>query len=125
LLFGLVPALHASKPDLYGRAKDDPSSPPPAHLTRLRRLVAGQVMLSVLLLACAGLLVQSVRGATSADMGYPLARISVVDLQVPGGEKRQAQAAVNVTLARVRELPGVEAAAIGGGGWPGYLPPSA
>jgi putative ABC transport system permease protein len=125
LLFGLVPALHASKPDLYGRAKDDPSSPPPAHLARLRRLVAGQVMLSVVLLACAGLLVQSVRRGTSADMGYPLERIYVADLQVPGGEKRQAQAAFDGALARVRELPGVEAAAIGGGGWPGYLPQSA
>ena len=125
LLFGLVPALHASKPDLYGRAKDDPSSPPPAHLARLRRLVAGQVMLSVLLLACAGLLLQSVRSATSADMGYPLDRSYVADLHLPGAEKRQAQAAYVRLLTRVRELPGVEAAALGGGGGPGYLPQSA
>jgi predicted lysophospholipase L1 biosynthesis ABC-type transport system permease subunit len=87
LLFGLVPALHASKADLYGRAKDDPSSPSSMHFARLRRLVAGQVMLSVVLLACAGLLVQSVRSGTSADMGYPLDRVYVADLQVPGARR--------------------------------------
>jgi putative ABC transport system permease protein len=125
VLFGLVPARHASKQDLYGRAKDDPSSPPPAHLARLRRLVAGQVMLSALLLACAGLLLQTVRNATSTDMGYPLDRIYVADLHLSGGEKGQAQAAFERVLSRVRGLPGVEAAALGGGGWPGYLPQSA
>jgi len=125
VLFGLVPALHASKQDLYGRAKDDPSSPPPAHLARLRRLVAGQVMLSALLLACAGLLAQTVRNATSADMGYPLDRVYVADLHLSGAEKGQAPAAFERVLSRVRELPGVEAAALGGGGWPGFLPQSA
>lgn len=125
LLFGLAPALHASEPDLYGRAKDDPWSPPPAHLSRLRHLVAGQVMLSVVLLACAGLLVQTVRNATSADMGYPLDRSYVADLDLAGADKEQVQPAFERVLSRVRELPGVEAAALGGGGWPGYLPPSA
>ena len=125
LLFGLVPALHAAKQDLYSGAKDDPSSPPPAHLARLRRLVAGQVMLSALLLACAGLLVQTVRSATSADMGYPLDRVYVADLHLSGAEKGQAQPAFERVLSRVRGLPGVEAAALGGGGWPGYLPQSA
>lgn len=125
LLFGLVPALHASKPDLYGRAKEDPSSPPPAHLARLRRLVAGQVMLSVVMLACAGLLVQTVRGATSTDMGHPLDRVYVADLQVPGAEKRQAQAAFESALTHVRQLPGVEAAALSRVVGPGYLSQSA
>lgn len=125
LLFGLVPALHASKPDLYGRAKDDPWSPPPAHLARLRRLVAGQVMLSALLLACAGLLLQTVRNATSADLGYPLERSYVADLNLSGVQEGQVQAAYFRLLARVRELPGVEAAALSGGIGPGYLPPSA
>ncbi|HEV7502366.1 MAG TPA: FtsX-like permease family protein, partial [Vicinamibacteria bacterium] len=125
LLFGLLPALHASKQDLYSRAKDDPSSPPPAHLARLRRLVAGQVMLSALLLACAGLLVQTVRNATSADMGYPLDRAYVAGLSLSGTEKGQAPAAFERVLSRVRELPGVEAAALEGGNWPGYLPQSA
>jgi predicted permease len=125
LLFGLIPALHASRHDLYSRAKDDPSSPPPAHLARLRHLVAGQVMLSALLLACAGLLVQTVRSATSADMGFPLDRVFVADLQLSGAAKGQAQAAFERVLSRVRALPGVEAAALGGGGWPGYLPQSA
>jgi hypothetical protein len=121
----LLPALHASKQDLYSRAKDDPSSPPPAHLARLRRLVAGQVMLSALLLACAGLLVQTVRHATSADMGYPLDRAYVAGLSLSGTEKGQAPAAFERVLSRVRELPGVEAAALEGGNWPGYLPQSA
>jgi len=124
VLFGLAPALHASRQDLYGRAKDDQGAPPPAHLARLRRLVVGQVALSTLLLAIAGLLMQTVRAATSSDLGYPLERAYVADLDLSGVEKGQVQPALDRVLGRVRELPGVEAAAMGAGGWPEYLPQS-
>ena len=125
VLFGLLPALHASKQDLYGRSRDDPSSPPPAHLARLRRLVAGQVALSAVLLGCAALLVQTVRKVTSAELGYPLERAYVADLDLSGAQKEEVQPAFERALGRARDLPGVEAAALGGGGWPGYLPSSA
>jgi len=57
-------------------------------------------------------------------MGHPLDRVYVVDLHISGAQKGQAQPAFERVLSRIRELPGVEAAAVGGGGWPGYLPQS-
>ncbi len=125
LLFGLVPALHASKPDLYGGAKDESSSPTSVHVSRLRALVAGQVMLSTLLLACAGLLVQTVRNASSGGPGYPLDRVYVTDLDLSRADKSAVQPAFDRVVRHVRAMPGVEAAAVGGGGWPDFLPSSA
>jgi predicted permease len=124
LLFGLAPALHAARPDLYAGARDDPSSPPPAHIARLRALLAGQVMLSTLLLSGAGLLVQTVRNATSADPGHPIDRVLLARLDLSGGDNAQVTASFERVVDHVRGLPGVESAALGGPGWPGYLPQS-
>jgi predicted permease len=124
LLFGLMPALHAANQELYGSGKDDSTSPPPADMTRLRRLVAGQVMLSAVLLSGAGLLMQTVRNATSADVGHPLDRTYVADLNFRGLPKEEIPAAFERALGQVRELPGVESAAVGGGTGPGFLPRS-
>jgi predicted permease len=123
LLFGLLPALHASK-DLYSRAKEDPSSPPPVHLARLRRFVGVQVMLSALLLALAGLLVQTVRNAASADLGYPLERAYAADLELAGVPRDQIPATLDRLLTTVRRIPGLEAAAVAAGGGPAFLPQS-
>jgi hypothetical protein len=124
VLFSVLPAVDGSKEDLYGLGKEDTASPTPGHLVRLRRLVAVQVALSAVLLACAGLLVQTVRNASSPDMGYPLDRSYVADLDFSSVLKGHTGTAFQRVLSRVRELPGVEAAAIGGGGWPGYFPQS-
>ena len=124
LLFGLAPAWHASTPQLYGRAQDDPTAPTPAHVARLRLLVTSQVTLSVVLLWCAVLLVQAVRHATSADLGHPLDRVLVASLNLSAAEKGKAKPGFERALDRARALPGVEEAALGGGGWPGYLPQS-
>jgi len=124
LLFGLLPALQASKPDLYQRGKEDVVSPSPGHLASLRRLVAAQVTVSVVLLACAGLLLQIVRNATAMDLGYPLDHVYLADVEATGLAGVQADAALAVLLDRVRALPGIEAAALTAAGGPGYLPAS-
>ena len=122
LLFGLAPALHASKADLYSRAKDDPAAPAPAHVARLRFLVAGQVALSAVLLGGASLLLQTVRQAITADLGHPIDRVLVTALNLGAAEKEEARLGLERALDRARELPGVEDAALGSAGWPGYLP---
>jgi predicted permease len=122
--FGLLPALHASRLDLYGRAKEGAAASPAPHLARLGRLVVVQVAVSAVLLACAGLLLQAVRSATSVDLGYPLDREYVADLDLSGVDKGRAQPVLAALTRDVRELPGVEAAAVASGGGPGYLPQS-
>jgi predicted lysophospholipase L1 biosynthesis ABC-type transport system permease subunit len=82
-------------------------------------------MLSTVLLSCAGLLVQTVRNAMSADRGYPLDRVYVADLDLSRADKASVRPAFETVVSHVRALPGVEAAALGGAGWPDYLPQSA
>jgi predicted permease len=71
LLFGLVPALRASRPDLVGSLKDGPSVPGGMGRSRLRNtLVVVQVALSLVLLATAGLFLRSLGNASSIDIGF-------------------------------------------------------
>jgi predicted permease len=125
LVFGALPAFHATRQDLYTHAKASPSTPTPSHLVHLRRIVSVQVAFSSVLLACAGLLVQTVRSAATADLGYPLDRMYGADLDLSSVADGQRPQALDDVLGSVRGMPGVEAAALMGYGGPGYLPESA
>jgi len=72
LLFGLVPALRASRPDLWNTLKDAVASHTGmgGSLFLRRGLVAAQVALSFLLLFGAGLFVRSLQNLKSADTGF-------------------------------------------------------
>jgi predicted permease len=71
LVFGLVPALRASRPDLVGSLKDGPSVFGGMGRSRLRNaLVVVQVALSLVLLATAGLFLRSLGNASSIDIGF-------------------------------------------------------
>ncbi|MGH9843529.1 MAG: ABC transporter permease [Blastocatellia bacterium] len=72
LLFGLVPALQASRPDLVSTLKDDPGAVGRSQrkLSLRHLLVVAQVALSVLALVGAGLFVRSLRKAQMADPGF-------------------------------------------------------
>ena len=71
LLFGLVPAMRASRPDLVGSLKDGPAMFGRVGRSRLRNtLVVVQVALSLVLLATAGLFLRSLGNASSIDIGF-------------------------------------------------------
>src|ERR1035438_5891671 len=71
LLFGLVPALRASRPDLVGALKDGPTLFGHAGASRMRNtLVIVQVALSLVLLTTAGLFLRSLGNASSIDIGF-------------------------------------------------------
>jgi predicted permease len=71
LLFGLVPALRASRPDLVDALKDGQSVLGGMGRSRLRNtLVVVQVALSLVLLATAGLFLRSLGNASSIDIGF-------------------------------------------------------
>ncbi len=71
LLFGLVPALRASRPDLVGALKDGPAVFGRVGRSRMRNtLVVVQVALSLVLLATAGLFLRSLGNASSIDIGF-------------------------------------------------------
>lgn len=71
LLFGLVPALRASNPDLVSSLKDSSPMLGGEGRSRLRNaLVVVQVALSLVLLATAGLFLRSLGNASSIDIGF-------------------------------------------------------
>ena len=71
LLFGLVPALRATRPDLVGSAQRWANALRPQRASGMRNtLVVVQVALSLVLLATAGLFLRSLGNASSIDIGF-------------------------------------------------------
>ncbi|HET6976451.1 MAG TPA: ABC transporter permease [Pyrinomonadaceae bacterium] len=115
LIFGLVPALHASRADLSLAMKDDA----PALLTGRRRFgirnlfVMSQISASLLLLIVAGLFIRSLQKAQQIDVGYDINNVLTIrtDGELFDQPETASQLAFyNQTLERVGTLPGVEAA---------------
>ena len=79
VLFGLVPALHASRLDLSDALKQGGSKATASRASsRLRSaLVVTEVALSVILLAAAGLLVRSFQALQHVDLGFTTDRVLV------------------------------------------------
>jgi putative ABC transport system permease protein len=89
VLFGLAPALSASKPDLVGVLKEG-AVQSGAMRTRLFRnaLVAGEMALALVLLCGAGLSMQSLLKFRSIDLGFNPAGVYSIWLNVPEHRQR-------------------------------------
>ncbi len=79
LVFGLVPALQATRPSLIPALKGE--APAGERRSRLTQsLVVAQMALSIVLLVCAGLFLENLRAATSVDKGFVADRLLIVDV---------------------------------------------
>ena len=115
LLFGLLPALRASRPELQGALKDAPPtrSGPLRHRVR-DVLVALEIALAVMLLGSAGLMGKSLLRVLSTDPGYhPEGAVGLeLAIAAPGA---QAPDRVVTLRAKVQEavesIPGLSGAA--------------
>lgn len=116
VLFGLAPALAASRPDLVASLKDEAGAVGARRgRGRLRgTFVIVQVALSLLLLICSGLFLRSLSNASSIDPGFDADNLLVMamDLQLQGYNETTGRSFSNQLLDRVRALPGVESASI-------------
>ena len=117
VLFGLVPALHASRLDLSGALKQGGSKATGTRAsTRLRSaLVVAEVALSVILLATAGLLLRSFQALQHVDLGFTKDRVLVADTvyAVRDGVTEDIRTRSRFyadVLDRLRAVPGVRAA---------------
>jgi putative ABC transport system permease protein len=113
LLFGLAPALQASRPNLQDTLKDAArGSTGRAGLLR-STLVVVEIALALVLLACAGLLLHSFARLLRVDPGFSTDRVLTMRIALPLAKyadgARQA-AFFAGALERVSALPGVEAA---------------
>ncbi len=125
MLFGLAPALQASRQNLVPSLKDES-----AHGQRLRRLglrdvlVISQLALSLVLLVGAALFVRSLQHALSFDPGFTAQNLLIASMETRGASlnKQQGQAFYQQTVERIGSLPGVQSvtltriAPISGGG---------
>src|ERR1051325_1117690 len=115
MLFALMPALQASHVDLSGALKIEGSGVAGGKgRSRLRSaLVLIQVSLSFVLLAGAGLLLQSAQRMQNASPGFSTdVIVSGADLFSAGYNLERAKSFHTQLLDRVREIPGVESAAL-------------
>ena len=116
VLFGLVPALHASRLDLSEALKPGGSKGTASSAgTRLRSgLVVAEVALSVLLLATAGLLVRSLLALQHVDLGFTTDHVLVAYTEYAVTDDRadiRARSRFYAdVLDRLRAVPGVTAA---------------
>jgi macrolide transport system ATP-binding/permease protein len=117
IVFGLAPALIASRPDLVPALKDVTT----LFGKRVRRLslrnllVVGQVALSVIVLVGAGLCVRSLKNLQSIDAGFDPSRVLVmsVDVSLSGYSNERGLRFFSQLVERVSALRGVEAASLG------------
>jgi predicted permease len=116
IVFGLAPALAASRPDVIGSLKDESGAANTGgRRGRLRgALVVTQVALSLLLLICAGLFLRSLRNASSIDPGFDADNLLALsmDLQLQGYDETKGRNFTGQLLDRVRSLPGVVSASL-------------
>ncbi|HKS29939.1 MAG TPA: ABC transporter permease [Pyrinomonadaceae bacterium] len=113
VIFGLIPALHATNPDLTESLKEGGrSSTEGRRGARLRSaLVVAEIAIALVMLVGAGLMVKSFMRLQSVDPGFKPDRILAVDLSLPSTKyKEQAQqlAFWEQFMNRVSQLPGVE-----------------
>jgi putative ABC transport system permease protein len=116
VIFGLVPALQASKTDLHESLKESGRSAMGGrHRQRARSvLVVSEVALSLVLLVGAGLLAKSFLRLQNVKPGFDPDHLLTVDLALPQTKyKDDAQMArfFEQVVERLRAVPGVEAAA--------------
>ena len=110
LLFGLVPALRASRPDLVGALKDGPTLFGHAGRSGLRNtLVIVQVALSIVLLTTAGLFLRSLGNASTIDIGFNPDNILImsVDPKLHNYSHDKTVQFLSQLRERVSALPGV------------------
>src|ERR1039458_6498113 len=115
VVFGLVPALRATRPDLTGALKDERVSIGQSRRFGLRNLlVVAQVAICTVLLICSGLFLRSLYSARNIDIGLGRRNLLMMAFdpslnRYSPGETRRI---VDAILEGGRTIPGVESATL-------------
>ena len=109
-IFGLVPALQATKQDLVTSLKEATTSQVGRASFIRRLLVVGQVAVSLFLLIGAGLLVRSLQNARELEIGFNPDNLAVgiVDLGLQGYDETKGRQFRRDLRERLESLPGVQ-----------------
>ncbi|MCC7053014.1 MAG: ABC transporter permease [Gemmatimonadaceae bacterium] len=113
VLFGLAPALQATRPSLAPTLKGEhPGNGSRTRLTRL--LVIAQMALSIMLLMCAGLFAVNLRSATTINKGFVSESLLTAEVSpsLAGYSGARAGDFYRRLMDRLRALPGVRSASM-------------
>jgi len=118
ILFGLVPALQSSKPDLISALKEAAgASSGGGHVSRLRLrsvLVTVQIALTLVLLISAALCLRTLRNAQAINVGFAYENLLTarLDLGRQGYSEEQGRGFYRQLLERAGSMPGVDSASL-------------
>ncbi|HEV8203909.1 MAG TPA: ABC transporter permease [Pyrinomonadaceae bacterium] len=115
IVFGLAPAIQASRLNIVVALKSDALKATGAHRSYLRNaFVTVQLILSVVLLVGSGLFIRALQRASSIDPGFTVDRalVAPIDLGLLRYGKTEGQTFYRDLLARIQAQPGVEQATL-------------
>jgi putative ABC transport system permease protein len=117
LLFGLAPALNVTKVNLNEALKNGARAAggSPARQRLRSALVALEVALALVLLVGSGLLLKSFANLRTVELGFNPDGLLTMSLRLPNSRYREPAQRVNFfqqTLANLKQVPGVQSAAI-------------
>jgi putative ABC transport system permease protein len=115
LLFGLAPALQASRPNLTGGLKEGDRGSSSCRQRLRSVLVVGEVALTLTLLVGAGLLIQSFRRVLQVDPGFKAQNLLTMEVSVNNPDGQQVANFFDQLQQKVRSLPGVKSVAVSNG----------
>ena len=120
ILFGMIPAVRFSSPNVMDAIKEGGrSGAGSGHRSRLRSaLVIGQVALTLILLVGSALMLRSLQKLTTVDVGFKPENLLTMEYRLPLNkypEPSQQWQTHKQIIERVRQLPGVQSAALIGG----------
>ncbi len=131
LVFGLLPAVQSSNPDLQSFMKEGVKGSSGGFTSRRFRsfLIVSEVALAFALMIGAGLLIKSFRQIRQINLGFDPDRVLTLRVQLPAYKYKEAHQRIgfyNQTLQRIGSLPGVESVGISNylplSGWYNTLP---
>jgi putative ABC transport system permease protein len=116
-IFGMIPALHATRVNLNDTLKDAVPNAPGGSQSRTTRnlLVVFQIALGMMLLVGFGLLFRSLRNVESASIGYDPRNVLTATLKLPPSRYTEPSARARLireAVERARLMPGVESAGV-------------
>ena len=114
IVFGLVPALRATRVDLAGAMKETSRSVTGSRTLLSKALLVVQVGMSLVLLIGAGLFLRTLQNLKSVDVGFDSKNLLMFNVN-PGVNRYDADRSAQVfhqALDRMSALPGVKAAAL-------------
>ncbi|MGH9794116.1 MAG: ABC transporter permease [Candidatus Acidiferrales bacterium] len=116
ILFGLMPAWHATRADVSGALKDGGSAGASRERVRLRgALVIAQISLALILLAGTGLVLRSLEKVMNVNPGFRTENLLTMRLSLPAARYQNAGQVASLYIrleGRVSALPGVRAVAL-------------